>query len=52
MIERGGGSIVNFSSSTGVHRSVGKLAAYVASKGGVTLLTRAMAVDHAGQKIR
>ncbi len=52
MIERGRGSIINTSSSTGAHDAVGNIAAYVASKGGVTLLTKAMAIDHAKDNIR
>lgn len=52
MIERGGGSIINTSSSTGAHDVAANIAAYIASKGGVTLLTRAMAVDHAREHIR
>jgi NAD(P)-dependent dehydrogenase (short-subunit alcohol dehydrogenase family) len=52
MLERGGGSIINTSSSTGAHDAAGNIAAYVASKGGVTLLTRAMAIDHAKDHIR
>jgi NAD(P)-dependent dehydrogenase (short-subunit alcohol dehydrogenase family) len=52
MTRRGGGSIVNMSSSTGAHDAVSHMTAYVTSKGGVTLLTRAMALDHAGQNIR
>ena len=52
MIERGGGSIVNTSSSTGAHDVAPNIAAYVTSKGGVTLLTKAMAVDHAKDNIR
>jgi NAD(P)-dependent dehydrogenase (short-subunit alcohol dehydrogenase family) len=47
----GGGSIVNISSVLGLvgarHR-----AAYAASKGAVTLLTKAMALDHAAEQIR
>lgn len=47
----GGGSIINIGSYLGLvglkHR-----AAYCASKGGVTLLTKAMALDHASEKIR
>ena len=47
----GGGAIVNIGSYLGLvgiqHR-----AAYCASKGGVTLLTKAMALDHAAEKIR
>jgi meso-butanediol dehydrogenase/(S,S)-butanediol dehydrogenase/diacetyl reductase len=52
MIRRGGGSIVNLSSSTGAHLAAPNIAAYVASKGGVTALTRAMAIDHAGDGVR
>lgn len=52
MIARGGGSIVNTSSSTGAHDAKDNTAAYVASKGGVTLLTRAMAIDHAKNNVR
>jgi meso-butanediol dehydrogenase / (S,S)-butanediol dehydrogenase / diacetyl reductase len=47
----GGGAIVNIGSYLGLvglkHR-----AAYCASKGGVTMLTKAMALDHAAEKIR
>jgi meso-butanediol dehydrogenase / (S,S)-butanediol dehydrogenase / diacetyl reductase len=49
---RGGGSIINMSSSTGAHDGNGNAAAYVTSKGGVTLLTRCMAIDHAADHIR
>jgi NAD(P)-dependent dehydrogenase (short-subunit alcohol dehydrogenase family) len=51
MAQSGGGSIVNISSGWGL---VGgrKAAAYCASKGGVILLTKAMALDHASQNIR
>jgi meso-butanediol dehydrogenase/(S,S)-butanediol dehydrogenase/diacetyl reductase len=52
MIERGGGSIINASSSTGAHDVAPNIAAYVTSKGGVTLLTKAMAVDHAKENVR
>jgi NAD(P)-dependent dehydrogenase (short-subunit alcohol dehydrogenase family) len=52
MIQGGGGAIVNVSSSTGAHDAKGNTAAYVASKGGVTLLTKAMAIDHAKDHIR
>jgi NAD(P)-dependent dehydrogenase (short-subunit alcohol dehydrogenase family) len=52
MIERGGGAIVTISSSTGAHDASPGNVAYVASKGGVAMLTKAMAVDHAGQGIR
>ena len=52
MVARGGGSIVNVSSSTGAYDAKGNTAAYVASKGGVTLLTKAMAIDHGRQGVR
>lgn len=52
MIGKGRGSIINISSSTGAHDAKGNTVAYVTSKGGVTLLTKALAVDHAGQNIR
>ena len=52
MAARGGGAIINMSSSTGAHDGNGNAAAYVASKGGVTLLTRCMAIDHAAEGIR
>ncbi|MBZ5657085.1 MAG: SDR family oxidoreductase [Acidobacteriia bacterium] len=51
MIAQGGGVIINNSSGWGL---VGgdKAAAYCASKGGVVLLTKAMAIDHGRQGIR
>lgn len=51
MIERGSGVIINNSSGWGL---VGgdRAVAYCASKGGVVLLTKAMAVDHGRQGIR
>lgn len=52
MVERGRGSIINVASTTGSHDACARAAAYVSSKGGVTLLTRAMAIDHARQGIR
>jgi NAD(P)-dependent dehydrogenase (short-subunit alcohol dehydrogenase family) len=52
MIERGRGSIINVASTTGAHDACAHAVAYVASKGGVTLLTRGMAIDHARQGIR
>jgi NAD(P)-dependent dehydrogenase (short-subunit alcohol dehydrogenase family) len=52
LIKRGGGSIVNISSSTGAHDAKGNTVAYVTSKGAVTLLTRAMAIDHAKANVR
>jgi len=47
----GGGTIVNISSTNGLVGAAG-LAAYCASKGAVTNLTRAMALDHAAEGIR
>ncbi|MGQ9683610.1 MAG: SDR family NAD(P)-dependent oxidoreductase [Anaerolineae bacterium] len=52
MIARGGGSIINTSSSTGAHDGNANAAAYVTSKGGVTLLTRCMGIDHARDNVR
>jgi meso-butanediol dehydrogenase / (S,S)-butanediol dehydrogenase / diacetyl reductase len=51
MTARGGGTIVNVAS---VVAAVGirNRAAYVASKGGVAALTRAIALDHVGEGIR
>ena len=51
MRRAGGGSIVNMSSVYGLVGQT-RRAAYAASKGGVTLLTRAMALDHAKENIR
>jgi len=52
MIKRGGGAIVNVSSSTGAHDAGANAVAYVASKGGVALLTKALAIDHAKDNVR
>ncbi|MFN7993871.1 MAG: glucose 1-dehydrogenase [Bryobacteraceae bacterium] len=52
MVRKGGGSIINVASTTGAHDACAGAAAYVSSKGGVMLLTRAMAIDHAKQGIR
>jgi NAD(P)-dependent dehydrogenase (short-subunit alcohol dehydrogenase family) len=51
MISQGSGAIINNASGWGL---VGgnEAAAYCAAKGGVVLLTRAMAVDHSNQGIR
>ena len=46
-----GGTIVNLASNVGLVGSAG-LPAYCASKGAVVLLTKAMALDHAGEGIR
>ncbi len=51
MRARGGGVIVNVSSVQG-HASQTNVAAYVASKGAIHALTRAMALDFAGDRIR
>ncbi len=51
MIAQGSGSIINTASAVSV-AGIANRAAYVASKGAVAALTRAMAVDHAGQNIR
>ena len=51
MRKRGGGSIVNVS-STQAFASQTRVAAYTASKGAINALTRAMALDHAGEGIR
>jgi NAD(P)-dependent dehydrogenase (short-subunit alcohol dehydrogenase family) len=51
MLKRGGGAIVNVSSVQAM-ASQTNVAAYTASKGGVTALTRAMALDHAEENIR
>ena len=47
----GGGSIVNIGSLLGLY-AMKQRAAYAASKGGVTMLTKAMALDHAADGIR
>jgi NAD(P)-dependent dehydrogenase (short-subunit alcohol dehydrogenase family) len=47
----GGGSIINIGSILGLIAMKGR-AAYGASKGGVTMLTKAMALDYAHEKIR
>jgi 2-keto-3-deoxy-L-fuconate dehydrogenase len=49
--ERGGGAIVNIASVAGLV-GMRKRAAYCASKGAVVALTRAIALDHAGEGIR
>lgn len=51
MEKRGGGAIVNISSVQG-YNCQPNVAVYVASKGAIHALTRAMAVDHAKQNIR
>ena len=51
MAAGGGGVIVNTASNV-AHVGLADRAAYVASKGGVAALTRAMALDHVADKIR
>jgi meso-butanediol dehydrogenase / (S,S)-butanediol dehydrogenase / diacetyl reductase len=51
MRRAGGGAIVNVGSILGLIAMKDR-AAYCASKGGVTMLTKAMALDHAHEKIR
>ena len=51
MRSAGGGSIVNLSSVLGLVGARNR-AAYAASKGAVTLLTKSMALDHAHENIR
>jgi len=51
MRRAGGGAIVNVGSVLGLVAMKDR-AAYCASKGGVTMLTKAMALDHAHEKIR
>ncbi|MFI9558185.1 SDR family NAD(P)-dependent oxidoreductase [Nonomuraea endophytica] len=48
----GGGAIVNTSSNIGAHGRRPGFAAYGTSKGAVSLLTRAAAIDHIGDGIR
>ena len=52
MIAQGRGSVINVASTTGSHDACAHAVAYVSSKGGVTLMTRAMAIDHARQGVR
>jgi len=52
MIAQGRGVVINVASTTGAHDACAHAVAYVSSKGGVTLMTRAMAIDHARQGIR
>lgn len=51
MEKTGGGVIINMASGWGL-RGGKKAAAYCAAKGAIVNLTRAMALDHAGQNIR
>ncbi len=51
IVASGGGSVINMASNLSVMAIPGR-ACYTAAKGGVAALTRAMAVDHASQKVR
>ena len=51
MRRAGGGSIINISSVLGLLGARNR-AAYAASKGAVTMFTKSMALDHAGENIR
>ncbi len=51
MIKNKGGSIINTSSNQG-HIASQNRCAYITSKGGVTLLTKSMAIDYASYNIR
>jgi NAD(P)-dependent dehydrogenase (short-subunit alcohol dehydrogenase family) len=51
MIERGSGSIINTSSGWGILGGE-KAAAYCAAKGGLVIMTKAMAMDHGRHGIR
>jgi NAD(P)-dependent dehydrogenase (short-subunit alcohol dehydrogenase family) len=52
MLQRGGGSIINVASPTGLLGCAPGYTAYSSSKGGVFALTRVMAADYARDKIR
>jgi len=51
MIERGSGVIIHCSSGWGIQGG-GQAAAYCAAKGGLVVMTKAMAIDHGPQGIR
>jgi NAD(P)-dependent dehydrogenase (short-subunit alcohol dehydrogenase family) len=51
MIAGGGGVVINIASIAGL-RATPQEAAYVASKGGLLMLTRQMAVDYAADRVR
>lgn len=51
IIASGGGSVINMASNVAL-MGIEARACYTAAKGGIAALTRAMAVDHAAQKVR
>ena len=51
IVKAGGGSVINMASNLALMGIKGR-AAYTSAKGGVASMTRAMALDHAEQKIR
>lgn len=52
MVAQGGGAIVNTASVAGLVAAFNDQPAYIASKGGVVMLTRALALDYADRGIR
>lgn len=52
MRAHGGGTIVNIASNIGVHGRRPGMAAYAASKAGVSILTRSAAIDHIADGVR
>lgn len=52
MLEQGGGAIVNTASVMGLVAGLPNQPAYIASKGGAVLLTKALAIDYAQDNIR
>lgn len=52
MLEQGGGAIVNLASAMGLVAGLPNQPAYIASKGGTVLLTKALAIDFATRGIR
>jgi NAD(P)-dependent dehydrogenase (short-subunit alcohol dehydrogenase family) len=52
MVEHGGGAIVNTAANIGVHDRRPNLAAYAATKAGVSVLSRAAAKEYIGRGVR